>query len=44
VEIDARGLKHPEPPLKLKEALEDRCSVEDRGDHWRIRIDRMCNC
>jgi TusA-related sulfurtransferase len=74
VEIDARGLRHPEPLVKLKEALEDPRSVgepvyilvdsrqevkrieafaafshhlfetETREDHWRVRIDRMCNC
>ena len=72
--IDARGLKHPEPVLKLREALRDQCSLEekvtvlvdtpreasyvkafalfssaqvevqDRGDHYRLVIERMCNC
>ena len=74
MEIDARGLKHPEPLVRLRDALRDQCSVEeavtvlvdsreeakrvkafagfsnspveveDRGDHYRIRIERMCNC
>ncbi len=74
MEIDARGLKHPEPVLRLREALRDQCSLEekvvvlvdsreeasyvkafarfssasveaqDRGDHYRLVIERMCNC
>ena len=27
--IDARGLKHPEPLVKLREALRDQCTVEE---------------
>ena len=72
--IDARGLKDPEPLLKLREALCDQRTVEDaitilvdtqeearkvktfaamtfcpceivnRGDHYELRIERMCNC
>ena len=29
MEIDARGLKHPEPLLRLRTALRDQCSVEE---------------
>jgi TusA-related sulfurtransferase len=74
MEIDARGLKHPEPLRLLRDALQNQCSIEEKvtilvdsreeakqvktfagfsghgveveetGDHYRIRIDRMCNC